>query len=358
MRWGWWVRASLACAVVAAVFAPTAIAAPPNDNFSDATPINSLPYSTTVDGSSATQESWEPECGGDTRDQTVWFSFTSATRRQVEFDPRGSGSPIAGAYTGSQGNLTQVYCGGVRAKFIAMPGVKYWIQISGDGGSWTVDGRIIPWETAVTLRAAPTTGLHSDVRGTDYGKTVNLRAHLTSEGDDAAGKTVSIYGRPHLGTRTLIASGPTDAGGNFEQEIVAKKLTVYDAVYDGDAFHAAAAAETVQLRVRAKLSSKLSGFFRIKSGWRLYKQGHDPRLTIRVTPNHAGKKVVLRVRFLYPGGWNEDGQGFRLGAKGTVRIRFVNFTVGRYQVRAYWSGDKDHPGERYSAWESFRVVPN
>src|SRR5258707_1218341 len=89
--------------VVAALFvgAPTAFAAPANDNFANAQSIDALPQS--VDGTTfgATAEFGEPAHGGDTASNSVWYRLTPLVSATVMIDLCGSSPKRVAIYTGS-----------------------------------------------------------------------------------------------------------------------------------------------------------------------------------------------------------------------------------------------------------------
>jgi hypothetical protein len=78
-----------------------AAAAPANDDFANAIPISTVPYSTTVDNTGATLEPGEPQACWPPFDSTVWFKFTPAVTGGVSIDTLGSLGSI-----GLTGNYT------------------------------------------------------------------------------------------------------------------------------------------------------------------------------------------------------------------------------------------------------------
>jgi hypothetical protein len=96
----WLVLTGLA--VVALASPLSAAAAPADDDFANATPISTVPYSTTVDNTGATLEPGEPQTCGTPIDNTVWFKFTPAVTGGVSIDTLGSFGSVGltGNYTG------------------------------------------------------------------------------------------------------------------------------------------------------------------------------------------------------------------------------------------------------------------
>ena len=81
----------------------------PNDSFTGATVITSLPFSTTEDTSQATSDPSDPaNCSNS---GSVWFSFTPSSDMQLEADTFGSNyDTVLSAWTGTQGALNLVAC--------------------------------------------------------------------------------------------------------------------------------------------------------------------------------------------------------------------------------------------------------
>ena len=85
----------------------------PNDNFADAVAIAALPFTDTMDTTTATTETSDPTptCGGGKRNNTVWYKFTPAANGGFIADTFGSNyDTILSAWTGSPGSFIQVAC--------------------------------------------------------------------------------------------------------------------------------------------------------------------------------------------------------------------------------------------------------
>jgi hypothetical protein len=80
--------------VVAALFVPgtASAAAPANDNFASATVVDpsALPFSDSVDSTSATAEASEQACTGPPEQKTVWYSYTPSVDQTIRADTHGS----------------------------------------------------------------------------------------------------------------------------------------------------------------------------------------------------------------------------------------------------------------------------
>lgn len=107
-------RVALAMFVLAMLtMAPTAFAAPSNDDFGDAAVVSSTPYSDSQDYSDATVQGGEPvpSCGSGT--QTLWYSYTPTANGLISASLEGSSANVLAVYTGlSITTLTQINCAG------------------------------------------------------------------------------------------------------------------------------------------------------------------------------------------------------------------------------------------------------
>jgi hypothetical protein len=129
--------------VLALAASPAAFgqSAPPNDDFDNASLIGELPFTDTVDTTTATVAVDEPtDCDGGFGPllNSVWYRFTPAEGGPYEFSTAGSSYNTAvGIYTGTRGSLTQVSCFVEGAGLIAEAGVTYYIRVAdyfGQGG--------------------------------------------------------------------------------------------------------------------------------------------------------------------------------------------------------------------------------
>jgi hypothetical protein len=128
---------------------------PVNDDFSDATLISTLPYTSTVDTTYATGDDDDPECYSTSG--TVWYAYNVAgdTRldaRAYTLDGEYSGPVVLGIYKGEQGSLEQIHCSysywGELVRIDAPAGETYYFMV---GMAWGYTGR----EIAFTLHEAP-----------------------------------------------------------------------------------------------------------------------------------------------------------------------------------------------------------
>lgn len=110
---------------------------PPNDDFNNATVIQSIPFTTSEDVSVATTAPDDPlSCFG--ANQTVWFAFTPPTNIRLEANTFGSNyDTILSVYTGTRGALTLIACNDdsnntvqSRVRFDAVAGTTYYFMVS------------------------------------------------------------------------------------------------------------------------------------------------------------------------------------------------------------------------------------
>jgi hypothetical protein len=125
---------------------PASGTVPTNDDLTSAASISTVPYSTTVDNTSATLEPGEPQSCFPPIDNTVWFRFTPSVTGGVSIDTLGSFGSIGltGNYTGGAiyradasgfTGLTVVGCitgsTNYAASLLVHANTTYYIQIGG-----------------------------------------------------------------------------------------------------------------------------------------------------------------------------------------------------------------------------------
>jgi hypothetical protein len=114
----------------------SAYAAPTNDNFADAAPISSVPFSINADTIGATSEADESNpCGSGYNPSSVWFSYTPPTNITLTARVIYNNFPtVLAVYTGSSlATLVQVGCSQYYydTTFQAQAGTTYYFQVSG-----------------------------------------------------------------------------------------------------------------------------------------------------------------------------------------------------------------------------------
>jgi hypothetical protein len=109
---------------------------PPNDDFADAMPFTSVPFSHAVDATAATLEPGEPMACSGNSGTTVWYAFTPTT--SGSYGQHGTSS--VNVYTGnSLDDLTSVVCSDWPGLyFYAEAGTTYYLQATNGGVSLDV----------------------------------------------------------------------------------------------------------------------------------------------------------------------------------------------------------------------------
>jgi hypothetical protein len=107
---------------------------PSNDDFADATPVGSVPFSGSFDLTAATVEENEATtCQGWSSQATAWYAFTPS--ETGSYLVRRSGYGPLSIYTGSSvANAAQVSCGSDQTVFHAEAGTTYHLQVGAVGG--------------------------------------------------------------------------------------------------------------------------------------------------------------------------------------------------------------------------------
>jgi hypothetical protein len=142
----------LASGLVLGSLQATAVAAPANDNFANATKISGSLLREGAPGSTkaATKEAGEPNHAGDPGGASVWYHWTPTESQVAAFTTCGGFDTVIAVYTGAAVNaLTEVGsnddtpagggpgCGAPRseARVAVSAGVKYMIAVDGKGGA-------------------------------------------------------------------------------------------------------------------------------------------------------------------------------------------------------------------------------
>jgi hypothetical protein len=138
-------------------FASTALAAaPPNDTFSGATPITSLPFSTTEDTTQATIDSADAAAalacgaGGFQLSNSVWFSYTPSSNQLIQIDTSGTDYSVGLAVVAGSPDtgFSSVNCGLGSGVFSLNAGTTYHIDFAefgaGTGGTLNVSIGSLP----------------------------------------------------------------------------------------------------------------------------------------------------------------------------------------------------------------------
>ena len=136
----------------------------PNDNFADAVAIAALPFTDTMDTTTATTETSDPTptCSG-SRNNSVWYKYTPAANGTVIADTFGSSyDTILSAWTGSPGSFTQVACnddtGGQQSQvgLSLTAGTTYYFMVSTGGTGGTLVFHLAANPTPAITSLSPT----------------------------------------------------------------------------------------------------------------------------------------------------------------------------------------------------------
>jgi hypothetical protein len=138
----------------APVPATVSAASPGNDNFANATPITTLPFSESIDNTEATSEPGEPGSPCSFAQQSIWYVLTASTTGGLALDMNGSSfsDTVVNLYRGGGGgfgSLSWVTCaqfgGSLTASVSA--GSTYYIQAGdafGGGGMLSLHVQMVP----------------------------------------------------------------------------------------------------------------------------------------------------------------------------------------------------------------------
>jgi Tol biopolymer transport system component len=199
-----------------------------------------------------------------------------------------------------------------------------------------------------------------------FGRSVRITAHLLHK--TSPNQTVSIYKIPRGGSETLVESGVVDASGNFTVTTRPVKHTSYVARWSGDSEHpAGAVSDSTLVRVRARVSGHLRGFFGRSGAYRLYhfrsscpEAGRGcPTYSASVMPPHAGKRLIFHLQ-VFRGRWRTELLfSRRVPLRGPNIVKFIYTGPGviglRTRARAQFKADADHLGNN-APWAYFKVT--
>ena len=203
-----------------------------------------------------------------------------------------------------------------------------------------------------TIPPAPTTTTLAPSASTvAFNKRVTLTARVTGGG----GGSVSFYATPHGGSKTLLKAVPL-ASGRASLAYTMKKKTTFSAVYAGTDFHASSASANKVVRVRARTTVKLSGFYARSGKYKLYRTTSRPRVTGTVAPNHAGQPLRFILQRYSSRRWRTiDTAAIPIQSTGSAYAVLRGNATGRYRVRTRFAGDSDHLAHA-SPWAYLRVT--
>ena len=214
--------AALACLFVSP--APADAAAPSNDSFAAATEIGQLPFSETADGSEASVEPGEPDCGGGLA--SVWYRFTPDRDMSVRAQANDNitfRNPGLAVYTGtSLDALSLIGCGTNsplgfypgRVDFDATASTTYYIRaadFTGVLGTFTVGvDEIIRPANDDRSNAQPVGNLPASLSGDNTDATIE-----PGEQQPCGGNTGSVWYSVTTATASDLWLAPVSGIGNF-----------------------------------------------------------------------------------------------------------------------------------------------
>jgi hypothetical protein len=171
-------------------------AAPPNDEFSNATVISSLPFQDTVpDLGQATfnPSTDQSNCGGG--GATVWYQFTPPTSGPIAFDMAGSSDffPLD-VFTGIPGSWTNVGCSQFGLIVNLTAGTTYWIMVSDSFTGARLNLAVYPAVAPQATVTVNSTGKVDRGRNALISGTVNCTGFIPNPGS-VAGQVRQVYKR-------------------------------------------------------------------------------------------------------------------------------------------------------------------
>jgi len=128
-------RTAVECAAIgpagdaaSCAFAATVDVHAPNDDFDDATPVTTLPFTDSVYTGLATWAPDDPYCSGS--GETIWYSLVVDENQWITVDTLASDFPTrVSAYAGDRGVLEQLSCGDGQIRFRATAEERYSVMV-------------------------------------------------------------------------------------------------------------------------------------------------------------------------------------------------------------------------------------
>jgi hypothetical protein len=209
------------------------------------------------------------------------------------------------------------------------------LAATGDGGR----------ATAVKV-AGPQISVTSPATDNPYGAEVTLTITLRPAVTD---RQVSLYATPDGGARQLVAAGVVNAEGKWLVRYQITRATTFTAVFPGDA-HAAAASASRTLRVYARVTDRLGGYYTTrKSGgvvYDVFRGAGTLTLHSTVAPGKHGECLEPESEQYDKGaGWDADtkyGCDALDGASHDSAPFSLSLAVGdRYRMRGDYLPGKD-----------------
>lgn len=218
------------------------------------------------------------------------------------------------------------------------------------GSSENLQFRVL--ESPTVPRLATTLGLGVSRSIVPYNQKVTLTATL---GGGAVGQTVTFYADPEFGPRTAVASGVVNSVGKVARTLRVRGKTTFSAEFAGNSTYNGAASANRVVKVRALTKVTFRDFVRKAGKYRVYRAGKFPKLSGRVTPNHAGHYLRFVAQKQVGRRWRTFDTGrFPIQPTGASYVVIKTRTRGNFRVKATFAGDSDHLGST-STWSYARV---
>jgi hypothetical protein len=197
-----------------------------------------------------------------------------------------------------------------------------------------------------------TTSLTASASTVTYGNAVTLRVHVAGP----TSGSVSLYGQPYGGSKSLLKSAVLNTSGNVSFAVKPLAKTTYTAEFNEDANYAwsISSARTVSVRSRSTLA--LTGFYGTSGAYRLYRARGRAYMRGTVVPNHAGRSLKFIVQRYASGSWRTIATGsYPLESNGSSYAYFTTTLRASYRAHCVFGGDADHLGST-STWKYLKFT--
>jgi hypothetical protein len=236
-------------------------------------------------------------------------------------------------------------------EFGALPNDVTWAHTLVDGGLAWHENRLyalthnLSEPDVLTLRIResslplPTLTLNTDRSTYAYNATATLNIHL---GTTASNRTVSVYAQSYGAPQKLLQTAAVDASGNLAWRTVVTRMTNFSVRFAGDASYGPTFAARL-VKVHARTTNSLSGYYSTSYSWRLYHNEQTPTLTAKVAPSKPGACVYLRIERYVNGAWTyvRTSSCYKLSSTSTLTTQVsLTRTIGmRYRIHAQYRSD-------------------
>ena len=310
----------------------------------------------TPTGVDAERASWSPD------GTKIAFQGGASDLQVVVINADGSG---ATAITSSGQNSNPVWSpNGKKIAFTSSRSRGLWMM-SADGSNQThVAGT--PTMSVFDWQPSRVTATASKGRIT-YGKSVTITVHLGTVAV-TENHTVTLKATPKGGTTKTIGSKTVNGRGDASFAVSPKRTTTFAAVWSGDAAYLGGGVGQTTVKVRARVKITMSGFYAKSGHNHLYhytssctaSASHCPTLTVTVSPNKAGQRILFYLQMRRSGHWRTvyDFHA-RLGSRSRITEILIYGSSGVIgiptRVHAIFQGD-DQNARATSKWAYFEVT--